>query len=167
MKRRLVADAIQGYAISGVTVKESPGWLQTRLRSIGQTPINNVVDITNYVLHESGQPLHAFDAAKITGKKVVVRTMPAGTKFITLDGVERTLLDSDLMICNRDEGMCIAGIFGGIAFGSKRRKQRRSSWNQPVLTRFTSERVQKIICSTPMHHSDSKEAPIPTILYGH
>ncbi len=106
-----------GVCISGITVRESPGWLQNRLRSIGQTPINNVVDITNYVLHESGQPLHAFDAAKITGKQVVVRTMPAGTKFITLDGVERSLLDSDLMICNRDEGMCIAGIYGGIASG--------------------------------------------------
>jgi phenylalanyl-tRNA synthetase beta chain len=106
-----------GLTISGVTIRESPGWLQARLRSIGQTPINNVVDITNYVLHESGQPLHAFDAAKITGDEVVVRTMPAGTKFTTLDGQERTLLDSDLMICNRDDGMCIAGVFGGIGSG--------------------------------------------------
>lgn len=106
-----------GLCISGVSVGESPDWLQTRLRSIGQTPINNIVDITNYVLHESGQPLHAFDAAAITGKEVVVRCLPAGTKFVSLDGLERTLLDSDLMICNRDEGMCIAGVFGGEASG--------------------------------------------------
>lgn len=106
-----------GLNISGATVKESPDWLKNRLRSIGQTPINNVVDITNFVLHESGQPLHAFDAAKITGNKVVVKTMPEGSKFISLDGVERTLLDSDLMICNEDDGMCIAGVFGGITSG--------------------------------------------------
>ena len=106
-----------GLTISGVSVKESPEWLQNRLRSIGQTPINNVVDITNYVLHESGQPLHAFDAARVSGGEVLVKTMPAGTKFITLDGVERTLLDSDLMICNSEEGMCLAGVFGGITSG--------------------------------------------------
>jgi len=108
-----------GVCISGVAVKESPGWLQDRLRSIGQTPINNVVDITNFVLHESGQPLHAFDVAKIKGEKVLVRTMTTGTKFVTLDGLERSLLGSDLMICNRDEGMCIAGVFGGIDSGVK------------------------------------------------
>ncbi len=106
-----------GVCISGIVVKESPGWLQDRLRSIGQTPINNVVDITNYVLHESGQPLHAFDFAQITGKEVVVRTKTAGTKFTTLDGLERTLLDTDLMICNQEEGMCLAGVFGGIDSG--------------------------------------------------
>ncbi len=106
-----------GLSITGASVGESPQWLQNRLRSIGQTPINNVVDITNYVLHESGQPLHAFDAAKITGNKVLVKTMPDGTKFTTLDGVERSLLYSDLMICNSKEGMCIAGVFGGIKSG--------------------------------------------------
>lgn len=106
-----------GLSISGVSVKESPDWLQIRLRAIGQTPINNVVDITNFVLHESGQPLHAFDAGSISGDTVLVKTLPAGSKFITLDGVERTLLDSDLMICNSEEGMCLAGIFGGISSG--------------------------------------------------
>jgi len=106
-----------GLSISGASVKESPQWLQNRLRAIGQTPINNVVDITNFVLHESGQPLHAFDADKIKGNKVIVKTLPSGTKFTTLDGVERTLDDSDLMICDSEKGMCIAGVFGGIGSG--------------------------------------------------
>jgi len=106
-----------GLTISGVKVEESPDWLKTRLRSIGQTPINNIVDITNFVLHECGQPLHAFDAAAVKGKKVIVKTLPEGSKFTTLDEVERSLLDSDLMICNEEEGMCIAGVFGGIHSG--------------------------------------------------
>lgn len=106
-----------GVTLSGVTVKESPRWLQNRLRSIGLTPINNVVDITNFVLHESGQPLHAFDVARIKGREVVVRTLPEGTRFTTLDGLERTLQGTDLMICNAEEGMCIAGVFGGIDSG--------------------------------------------------
>lgn len=106
-----------GLTISGVSVRESPPWLQQRLRSIGLIPINNVVDITNFVLHESGQPLHAFDVARIKGQEVVVRTMPEGTRFTTLDGEERTLLATDLMICNAEEGMCIAGVFGGIDSG--------------------------------------------------
>ena len=106
-----------GVTMKGITVADSPAWLQTRLRSIGQTPINNVVDITNFVLHETGQPLHAFDAERITGQKVIVRTMPEGTPFITLDEQERKLLSTDLMICNASEGMCIAGVFGGIKSG--------------------------------------------------
>ena len=106
-----------GLTISGLTVRESPAWLQKRLRSIGQTPINNVVDITNYVLHESGQPLHAFDAAEVTGNKVVVKCMPEGTPFVTLDEVERSLLATDLVISNTREAMCIAGVFGGIKSG--------------------------------------------------
>jgi len=106
-----------GLTIQGIHVEESPSWLQNRLRSIGLTPINNVVDITNFVLHETGQPLHAFDEAEITGNKVVVKTMPAGSTFVTLDEQERRLLDSDLMICNAEEGMCIAGVFGGIKSG--------------------------------------------------
>jgi phenylalanyl-tRNA synthetase beta chain len=106
-----------GLTIQGLQVRESPDWLQNRLKSIGLTPINNVVDITNYVLHETGQPLHAFDAAEVKGNKVVVKTMPAGTPFITLDEQERKLLDSDLMICNAEDGMCIAGVFGGIKSG--------------------------------------------------
>ncbi|MDR1861125.1 MAG: phenylalanine--tRNA ligase subunit beta [Bacteroidales bacterium] len=99
--------------ISGVTIKESPEWLQKRLKAIGLHPINNVVDITNFILYEYGQPLHAFDADKITGGKVIVRTLPAGSKIVTLDEVERTLADDDLIICNTCEGMCIAGVFGG------------------------------------------------------
>jgi phenylalanyl-tRNA synthetase beta chain len=106
-----------GVTIRGVTVKESPGWLQNALKTIGLRPINNVVDITNYVLHELGQPLHAFDADRIKGGKVIVRTLPGGTKFVTLDEVERTLTDKDLMICNAEEGMCIGGVFGGLDSG--------------------------------------------------
>lgn len=103
--------------LSGVTVKESPDWLKNRLAAIGLSSINNIVDITNYVLHETGQPLHAFDADEITGKKVLVKTLPAGTKFRTLDDKERILTGSDLMICNAHEPMCIAGVFGGIKSG--------------------------------------------------
>lgn len=106
-----------GLTIKGVTVKESPEWLQNRLRVIGLRPINNVVDVTNFILHEQGQPLHSFDAAKIKGEKVVVKTVPAGTKFITLDEVERTLTDRDLMICDTVEPMCIGGVFGGLDSG--------------------------------------------------
>ncbi len=110
--------------ISGVTIGESPDWLKNKLKSIGLSTINNIVDITNFVLHETGQPLHAFDADKITGKKVLVRTLPSGTKFKTLDDKERTLTANDLMICNAEEGlpagqagMCIAGVFGGVKSG--------------------------------------------------
>lgn len=96
-----------GLTVRGIRVEPSPAWLQTRLRAIGLHPINNIVDITNFVLHETGQPLHAFDAAAITGDIVRVRHLPDKTKFVTLDGVERTPASSDLMICNRDEGMCM------------------------------------------------------------
>ena len=99
--------------IEGIQVAESPKWLRERLLSIGVRPINNVVDITNYVLHELGQPLHAFDAAKIAGKQVIVKTMPEGTAFITLDDVERKLSGKDLMICDTENALCIAGVFGG------------------------------------------------------
>ncbi len=131
-----------GVTISGITVKESPRWLQNRLRSIGQTPINNVVDITNFVLHELGQPLHAFDAAMVTGNKVFVKTMPEGTRFTTLDEQERTLLGSDLMICNREEGMCIAGVFGGIRSGVTENTSAiflESACFDPVYIRKTSK----------------------------
>ena len=106
-----------GVTVKGVTVKESPEWLQNRLKVIGLRPINNVVDITNYILHGVGQPLHSFDADKIKGNKVVVRSATEGAKFVTLDGVERTLTDRDLMICNVEEPMCIAGVFGGLDSG--------------------------------------------------
>ena len=106
-----------GITIKNVTVKESPEWLQNRLKVMGLRPINNVVDITNYILHGVGQPLHSFDADKIKGNKVVVRSATEGAKFVTLDGVERTLTDRDLMICNVEEPMCIAGVFGGLDSG--------------------------------------------------
>jgi phenylalanyl-tRNA synthetase beta chain len=106
-----------GVTISGVNIKESPDWLKNRLKAIGLTPINNIVDITNFVLHETGQPLHAFDADEITGSQVIVKTLPAGTKFVTLDGKERTLTAGDLMICDTESPMCIAGVFGGIKSG--------------------------------------------------
>ena len=102
-----------GTTIKGVKVASSPEWLQKKLLSIGLRPINNIVDITNFVLHETGQPLHAFDASKITGGKVVVRRAEEGEKFVTLDGVERTLSSADLMIANAEKPMCLAGVFGG------------------------------------------------------
>ncbi len=106
-----------GVSISGVKIDESPEWLKIRLNSIGVRPINNIVDITNYVLHETGQPLHAFDADKITGNTVVVRKPKNQTPFITLDDIERKLDAEDLMICNTEEEMCIAGVFGGNSSG--------------------------------------------------
>lgn len=106
-----------GITISGLQVKESPEWLCNRLKAVGLRPINNIVDITNYVLMETGQPLHAFDAAFVSGNQVIVKKMPAGTRFVTLDGVERTLGADDLMICNAEEPMCIAGVFGGAKSG--------------------------------------------------
>ncbi len=102
-----------GVSISGVTVKESPEWLKNRLTAIGLHPINNVVDVTNYILFAYGQPLHSFDADRIDGGKVIVRTMPEGTPFVTLDGIGRKLSERDLMICNCNEPMCIGGVFGG------------------------------------------------------
>ncbi len=107
-----------GVAIKNVTVKESPEWLQNKLRLIGVRPINNIVDITNYILHAYGQPMHCFDAAKIKGNKIVVKTCNEGTKFVTLDEVEHTLYERDLMICNDEEPMCIAGVFGGLDSGT-------------------------------------------------
>lgn len=106
-----------GVSMSGVTIGPSPDWLQNRLRTIGIGPINNVVDVTNYVLHETGHPLHAFDRDKITGGRVIVKKLAEGTTFKTLDETERKLSAEDLMICNTEGGMCIAGVFGGIESG--------------------------------------------------
>ncbi|MBK9291454.1 MAG: phenylalanine--tRNA ligase subunit beta [Bacteroidetes bacterium] len=106
-----------GLSITNLRVGPSPEWLQNRLKAIGLRPINNVVDITNYVLFETGQPLHAFDAAAVTGNTVVVKKLPKDTPFVTLDGVERKLTGNDLMICNASEGMCIGGVFGGLHSG--------------------------------------------------
>lgn len=106
-----------GISISGVTVKPSPEWMQNRLKTIGLSPINNIVDITNYVLHELGQPLHAFDADKIAGNTIEVKTLPAGTKFTTLDQVERTLNGNECMICDAEKALAIGGVFGGLDSG--------------------------------------------------
>ncbi len=106
-----------GLTISNIKVRDSPEWLKGRLKAIGVRPINNIVDVTNYVLHELGQPMHAFDADKIKGNKVIVKKLPDKTKFKTLDGTERALSSDDLMICDAEGGMCIAGVFGGIASG--------------------------------------------------
>jgi phenylalanyl-tRNA synthetase beta chain len=106
-----------GVCVSGISIAESPEWLQNRLKAIGLNPINNVVDITNYVLFETGQPLHAFDYSKITGNKVIVKTLDNGTQFTTLDEVKRELNENDLMICNAEAPMCIAGVFGGLESG--------------------------------------------------
>ncbi len=106
-----------GVTIRNVKVQESPEWLRNYLTAIGQRPINNIVDITNFVLLGMGQPLHCFDLAKVTGEKVIVKTVEAGTKFVTLDEVERTLTDRDLMICNSEVPMCIGGVFGGLDSG--------------------------------------------------
>lgn len=132
-----------GVSIKGVTVKESPEWLQNKLRLIGLRPINNVVDITNYIVHAFGQPLHCFDADKIKGGKVVVKTMPEGTPFVTLDGVEHKLSDRDLMICNAEEPMCIAGVFGGLDSGSTETTRNvflESAYFHPTWIRKTARR---------------------------
>ncbi|MFH1000672.1 MAG: phenylalanine--tRNA ligase subunit beta, partial [Bacteroidota bacterium] len=106
-----------GITLSNIQVKESPKWLKNTLQSIGIRPINNIVDITNFVMYETGQPLHAFDADAVKGNKVIVKKLPNATKFVTLDTVERELTSNDLMICNSDGGMCIAGVFGGLSSG--------------------------------------------------
>jgi phenylalanyl-tRNA synthetase beta chain len=132
-----------GVSVSGVTVKESPEWLQNKLRLIGLRPINNVVDITNYIIHAFGQPLHCFDADKIKGGKVVVKTVAEGTPFVTLDGVERKLSERDLMICNAEEPMCIAGVFGGLDSGSTEQTKNvfiESAYFHPTWIRKTARR---------------------------
>jgi phenylalanyl-tRNA synthetase beta chain len=131
-----------GVTISGITIKPSPAWLQNRLKAIGLTPKNNVIDVTNYVLHELGQPLHAFDASKINGK-VAVKTVASGTKFITLDDVERTLHEEDLMICDDKGPMCMAGVFGGKNSGVSENTSAiflESAYFNPVTIRKTAKR---------------------------
>jgi len=132
-----------GITISGVEIKSSPEWLKNRLNAIGLKSINNVVDITNFVLHETGQPLHAFDADEISGNKVVVRTLTEGTHFTTLDEAVRKLSSEDLMICNANEGMCIAGVFGGARSGVKNETKNiflESACFSPVHVRKTARR---------------------------
>ncbi len=132
-----------GVTISGITVKPSPAWLQNKLKAIGLTPKNNIVDVTNYVLHDLGQPLHAFDAAKIKGNKIIVKTVEAGTKFTTLDDVERTLHEEDLMICDESGPICIAGVFGGKTSGVTESTSSiflESAYFNPVSIRKTAKR---------------------------
>lgn len=132
-----------GVTIKDVTIKPSPEWLQNKLKAIGLNPINNVVDITNFVLYETGQPLHSFDADKIKGNKVVVKNLPAGTVFKTLDGVDRTLHQDDLIICNAIEGMALAGVFGGMESGITDQTHRvflESAYFDPVSVRRTARR---------------------------
>jgi phenylalanyl-tRNA synthetase beta chain len=132
-----------GVTITGLTVKESPKWLLDRLSAIGQRPINNIVDITNFILHETGQPLHAFDANAITGKTIIVKNLPQNETFTTLDQKERKLDNTDLMICNVQEGMCIAGVFGGAESGVNPETTAiflESAWFNPSSIRKTSFR---------------------------
>jgi phenylalanyl-tRNA synthetase beta chain len=132
-----------GVTISGITVKPSPSWLQNKLKAIGLTPKNNVVDVTNYVLHELGQPLHAFDAAHIEGNKINVSTVASGTKFVTLDDVERTLHEEDVMICDANGPLCIAGVFGGKTSGVSETTTAiflESAYFNPVSVRKTAKR---------------------------
>jgi len=133
-----------GITITDVTVKDSPEWIQNRLKAIGLTPKNNIVDITNYVLHELGQPLHAFDAQKIKGNKVIVKTLEEGTKFTTLDEVERTLSADDIMICDAEENpLCIGGVFGGLNSGVTEHTNSiflESAYFNPVSVRKTAKR---------------------------
>ncbi|SDH94939.1 phenylalanyl-tRNA synthetase beta subunit [Flavobacterium omnivorum] len=144
VKEPKLAPRYCGVTISGIEVKPSPAWLQNRLKAIGLNPKNNIVDVTNYVLHELGQPLHAFDAAKINGK-IIVQTLPAGTKFITLDDVERTLHEEDLMICDEKGPLCIAGVFGGKKSGVSESTNSiflESAYFNPVSIRKTAKRHQ-------------------------
>ena len=140
------AEACQRYAgvsLQNVTVKESPKWLQQKLKSIGLRPINNIVDITNFILHETGQPLHAFDADMIKGNKIIVKNLAEGTAFVTLDEKERKLSAEDLMICDAEGGMCIGGVYGGLNSGVKATTKNiflESAWFNPVTIRKTSFR---------------------------
>lgn len=132
-----------GVSISNIKVADSPEWLQNRLKAIGLAPINNVVDATNYVLHDLGQPLHAFDAAKISGNKIEVKTVASGTKFTTLDGIERELHEDDLMICDTEKPLCIAGVFGGLDSGVTANTTSiflESAYFNPVSVRKTAKR---------------------------
>ena len=138
------APRYMGITLTDIKIAPSPEWLQKKLLAVGLRPINNVVDITNFILMEIGQPLHAFDASRITGGKVVVRRAAEGEKFVTLDGVERTLSAQDLMICNTEKPMCIAGVFGGLESGitdSTTTVFLESAYFNPTSIRKTSKRL--------------------------
>ncbi|MDP9042231.1 MAG: phenylalanine--tRNA ligase subunit beta [Bacteroidota bacterium] len=132
-----------GLTMTGIRIAESPEWIRQKLKAVGIRPINNVVDITNFVLHETGQPLHAYDAAEIKGNKIVVKNLPAGTRFVTLDEKERKLFAEDLMICDAEKPLCIAGVFGGLNSGVKSTSSDlflESAWFRPTAIRKTSFR---------------------------
>ncbi len=143
VKNTVLAPRYCGITISDIKVGPSPAWIQNRLKAIGLTPINNIVDVTNYVLHELGQPLHAFDASKIKGNTINVKTLPSGTKFTTLDGIERELDEEDLMICDAEKPLCIAGVFGGLNSGVSEYTTSiflESAYFNPVSVRKTAKR---------------------------
>ena len=143
IKNKELAPRYVGVSISNVKVAESPKWLQNKLKAIGLAPKNNIVDITNYVLHGLGQPLHAFDADHIIDRKIIVKTAEAGTKFTTLDGIERTLDAEDLMICDSEKPLCIAGVLGGLNSGvtnSTRTIFLESAYFNPITVRKTAKR---------------------------
>lgn len=143
VKNPVLAPRYCGVTLTGCKVTESPDWLKNRLKAIGLTPKNNIVDITNYVMHELGQPLHAFDVSTIQGGKIVVKTMPQGTKFVTLDGEERELHEEDLMICDAEKPLCIAGVYGGLNSGVKEHTTTvflESAYFNPVSVRKTAKR---------------------------
>ena len=130
-----------GISLQNVTITESPTWLQDKLKSIGLRPINNIVDITNYILHETGQPLHAFDADKIEGNKIIIKNLPAASSFITLDDKERKLLATDVMICDATNALSIAGVYGGVHSGVSATTKNiflESAWFNPISIRKTS-----------------------------
>jgi phenylalanyl-tRNA synthetase beta chain len=144
VEKPLLAPRYCGVTISGIAVKPSPAWLQNRLKAIGLNPKNNIIDVTNYVLHELGQPLHAFDASKIQGK-IIVKTLPTGTKFTTLDDIERILHEEDLMICDEKGPLCIAGVFGGKNSGVSDNTTSiflESAYFNPVSIRKSAKRHQ-------------------------
>jgi phenylalanyl-tRNA synthetase beta chain len=143
IKNESACERYCGLSVSGVTIAGSPQWLKDRLLSIGVRPINNIVDITNFILHETGQPLHAFDADAITGRQVIVQNLPENTLFTTLDNKPRKLHAEDLMICNAAEPMCIAGVYGGLRSGITENTKNiflESAWFNPATIRKTSFR---------------------------
>ena len=143
VKQPELAPRYCGVTVSDVKVGPSPTWLQNRLKAIGLNPINNIVDVTNFVLHDLGQPLHAFDALTLADNKIIVQTVDEGTKFVTLDGVERTLSSEDLMICDGEKPLCIAGVFGGINSGVSETTTSiflESAYFDPISVRKTAKR---------------------------
>ncbi|MEO6734177.1 MAG: phenylalanine--tRNA ligase subunit beta [Ferruginibacter sp.] len=143
IENNLACQRYAGVSLQGVTITDSPVWLQQKLKSIGLRPINNIVDITNFILHETGQPLHAFDEDKVTGKKIFVKNLPEATPFVTLDEKERKLSGEDLMICNENAPMCIGGVYGGLNSGVTKDTKNiflESAWFNPLTIRRTSLR---------------------------